>query len=113
MPYAACQGCLSGGPNGCFQCCALQLRAVAPSAGCANIRKFFVWPRVLLLLCGVVQAQLELLHEYAGQYGVMVRRSFPAFDSVPGLRIALTLKIQARVTQNTVTLEKARECNVM
>lgn len=40
------------------------------------------------------QAQLELLHEKTGQYGVMVRRTFPAFDSAAGLRMALSLKIK-------------------
>lgn len=43
------------------------------------------------------QAQAELLHEKAGQYGVMVRRSFPPFDSVPGLRMALSLKIKVGI----------------
>lgn len=39
---------------------------------------------------------MELLHEKAGQFGVTVRRSFPAFDSLPGLRIALAMKIKVR-----------------
>lgn len=42
----------------------------------------------------MAQAQLELLHEKTGQYGVMVRRTFPVFDSVAGLRMALSLKIK-------------------
>lgn len=42
------------------------------------------------------QAQLELLHEKAGQHTVMVRRSFPAFDSIGGLRMALSIKIKVR-----------------
>lgn len=53
-------------------------------------------------LCVVAQAQLELLHEKAGQFGVTVRRSFPSFDSLPGLRMALAMKI--KVTRAMILL---------
>ncbi|CAM9911722.1 unnamed protein product, partial [Scytosiphon promiscuus] len=54
----------------------------------------------------VQRAQLELLHEKAGQYGVMVRRSFPTFDSVGGLRMALSMKIKEAATKRKGVLRK-------
>ncbi|CAM9402424.1 unnamed protein product, partial [Hapterophycus canaliculatus] len=54
----------------------------------------------------VQRAQLELLHEKAGQYGVMVRRSFPTFDSIGGLRMALSMKIKEAATKRKGVLRK-------
>lgn len=47
-----------------------------------------------LIFFEIQQAQLELLHEKAGQHAVMVRRSFPSFTSIGGLRTALSIKIK-------------------
>ena len=49
---------------------------------------------------GMYQAQVELLHEKAGHHTVMVRRSFPAFNSIGGLRTALSIKIKVRLTSD-------------
>ena len=56
----------------------------------------WLFPCLSLFYFWLHQAQLELLHEKAGQHTVMVRRSFPAFDSIGGLRMALSIKIKVR-----------------
>ncbi|CAM9913537.1 unnamed protein product [Ectocarpus sp. 13 AM-2016] len=54
----------------------------------------------------VQRAQLELLHEKAGQHAVMVRRSFPNFTSIGGLRTALSIKIKEAQTKRKEVLRK-------
>ena len=46
------------------------------------------------------QAQLELLHDKAGQFGVTVRMTFPKFNSSSGLRMALSLKIKVMTAKS-------------